>query len=245
MGHNIAAIAVDGSGKVVDFDFNHNEVFRSSIEHAEARLMRRMFSLTGLRSSWELGSKAGAWPEINYSTMLRDVTVYTSLNPAAMYRHHVSSTNRGDIYLEPDDGAMRICNVLYSLKPYGVGIRPIEANRLERFPYSSALRQSHEEFMKTVVDPGQPPFWKDGAEKEDRSPSLASFLCTDAALEQFDKASYEFDHLAPQTLLYPDYPPRKQGAATPETRITNREVLDDINEFLNYAQAFGNRGTPH
>ena len=45
LGHNIAAIAVSSSGTIVDFDFNHNELFNSSIEHAEARLLRRLFAL--------------------------------------------------------------------------------------------------------------------------------------------------------------------------------------------------------
>ena len=34
IGHNIAAIAVDARGNVIDCDFNHNELFNSSVEHA-------------------------------------------------------------------------------------------------------------------------------------------------------------------------------------------------------------------
>ena len=44
-GHNIAAIAVDGDGDIIDFEFNHNEIFNSSTEHAESRLVRRIFNL--------------------------------------------------------------------------------------------------------------------------------------------------------------------------------------------------------
>src|SRR5262249_60859373 len=33
VGHNIACIAVDGNGEIIDFDFNHNHFFRSSAEH--------------------------------------------------------------------------------------------------------------------------------------------------------------------------------------------------------------------
>src|SRR4051812_28800496 len=44
LGHNIGALAVDADGNVIDFDFNHNEIFNSSAEHAEARLIRRLFS---------------------------------------------------------------------------------------------------------------------------------------------------------------------------------------------------------
>ncbi|HEU5328364.1 MAG TPA: hypothetical protein VFU78_09750 [Thermomicrobiales bacterium] len=45
-GQNIGAIAVDPFGRVIDFDFNHNLLFNSSLEHAEARLLRRLFTLT-------------------------------------------------------------------------------------------------------------------------------------------------------------------------------------------------------
>ncbi|HYY42101.1 MAG TPA: hypothetical protein VE775_05165, partial [Pyrinomonadaceae bacterium] len=48
LGHNIACLAVDGDGFIIDFDFNHNELFSSSVEHAESRLVRRIFSLTQL-----------------------------------------------------------------------------------------------------------------------------------------------------------------------------------------------------
>jgi hypothetical protein len=34
LGHNIACLAVDGRGEIMDFDFNHNAIFRSSAEHA-------------------------------------------------------------------------------------------------------------------------------------------------------------------------------------------------------------------
>lgn len=45
LGHNICALAVDGLGRPIDFDFNHNNVFDSSVEHAESRLVRRVFAL--------------------------------------------------------------------------------------------------------------------------------------------------------------------------------------------------------
>src|SRR5271167_3375420 len=43
LGHNIAALAVDAEGRIIDFDFNHNQVFDSTVEHAESRLVRRVF----------------------------------------------------------------------------------------------------------------------------------------------------------------------------------------------------------
>lgn len=52
LGHNIAAIAVDARGSIIDFEFNHNEIFNSSVEHAESRLLRRLFSLAQISDSW-------------------------------------------------------------------------------------------------------------------------------------------------------------------------------------------------
>jgi len=53
LGHNIACIAVDGNGDIIDFDFNHNDFFRSSAEHAESRMVRRLFSLTDVFDGWK------------------------------------------------------------------------------------------------------------------------------------------------------------------------------------------------
>jgi tRNA(Arg) A34 adenosine deaminase TadA len=54
LGHNIAAIAVDARGTIVDFEFNHNQIFNSSVEHAESRLLRRLFSLSQVSESWQV-----------------------------------------------------------------------------------------------------------------------------------------------------------------------------------------------
>jgi tRNA(Arg) A34 adenosine deaminase TadA len=66
LGHNIAAIAVDARGTVVDFEFNHNQLFNSSVEHAESRLLRRLFSLSQISDSWggtpARGAKADRTP---------------------------------------------------------------------------------------------------------------------------------------------------------------------------------------
>lgn len=53
LGHNIAAVAVDGDGRIMDFDFNHNDVFDSTVEHAESRLVRRVFALTQIYDSYD------------------------------------------------------------------------------------------------------------------------------------------------------------------------------------------------
>jgi len=52
LGHNIAALAVDGEGRVIDFEFNHNDLFDSTVEHAESRLVRRLFALNQIYDPW-------------------------------------------------------------------------------------------------------------------------------------------------------------------------------------------------
>ena len=63
LGHNIGAIAVDARGTIVDFDFNHNEVFNSSVEHAESRLVRRLFGLAQVFDPWRQAG-VGVAPEV-------------------------------------------------------------------------------------------------------------------------------------------------------------------------------------
>jgi hypothetical protein len=76
VGHNIACIAVDGNGEIIDFDFNHNNFFRSTAEHAESRMVRRLFSLTDIFDGWRTGEWAAGKPR---AASLNEVTLYTSL----------------------------------------------------------------------------------------------------------------------------------------------------------------------
>jgi len=80
LGHNIACIAVDGRGEIIDFEFNHNDFFRSSAEHAEARMVRRLFGLADIRDSWRTGERL---PKKSRAFSLKDVTLYTSLESCA------------------------------------------------------------------------------------------------------------------------------------------------------------------
>jgi len=80
VGHNIACVAVDGNGEIIDFDFNHNDFFRSSAEHAESRMVRRLFSLTDIFDSWKTGDRIG---DRSRAFSLQNVTLYTSLESCA------------------------------------------------------------------------------------------------------------------------------------------------------------------
>lgn len=62
LGHNIAALAVDSSGRILDYEFNHNNIFDSSVEHAESRLVRRLFALSQVYTDWESAAQQTRFP---------------------------------------------------------------------------------------------------------------------------------------------------------------------------------------
>ena len=113
LGHNIACVAVDGNGAIIDFDFNHNDFFRSTVEHAEARLVRRLFSLTGAFDSWRTGQKI-ADRSRNFS--LNEVTLYTSLESCAQCSGVMSLGGvKQIVYMQNDYTAYMIGNIMYNL----------------------------------------------------------------------------------------------------------------------------------
>lgn len=112
LGHNIAALAVDGNGDIVDFDFNHNFIFSSQVEHAESRLIRRLFSLTQLHEGWLLSGVDST----RIATDLNQVTVYTSLEPCAQCAGIMTLARVKEVvYLQRDFGTFLVGNILYKL----------------------------------------------------------------------------------------------------------------------------------
>src|SRR5258708_6067057 len=112
LGHNIACIAVDGNGEIIDFDFNHNDFFRSSAEHAESRMVRRLFSLTDIFDSW----KTGRVPGKPRAASLTKITLYTSLESCAQCSVVMSLAGvKQVIYLQNDFTAYKVGNIMYNL----------------------------------------------------------------------------------------------------------------------------------
>ena len=119
VGHNIACIAVDGNGEIIDFDFNHNDFFRSSAEHAESRMVRRLFSLTDIFDSWRTGQRAGGKPR---AASLNEVTLYTSLESCAQCSGVMSLAGvKQIIYLQNDFTAYKIGNIMFNLANHIAG----------------------------------------------------------------------------------------------------------------------------
>lgn len=245
LGHNIACLAVDGRGEIIDFDFNHNEVLDSSVEHAESRLVRRVFSLTQIYDNWATGAEDAKREGREYSNILSDVTIYTSLESCAQCAGIMALGRVKEVvYLQTDPGMYWIGNILYNLTHVpdepGQALklpspRPIAARDfgLEHF---HALDRGFQAFRQEVVGK---PFFRRKGQPDNRSTSITSFLCTDAALEIYERARAEYEHYE---VRHPGRPPELQAV---EAGLTNEEVLARSRKFYDYAITSGNRGTPH
>jgi tRNA(Arg) A34 adenosine deaminase TadA len=229
LGHNIAAIAVDGDGRVIDFDFNHNKVFNSSVEHAESRLIRRVFSLAHLQEKWRpalaAAPPADASPVegTSYATVLSDVTVYTTLEPCAQCAGIMAlGLVHEVVFLQRDPGEYLVGNILHNLTKEGARAPlPIPAGDFG-FEYFDQLNDGYQAFKTSIR---QRPFYI-SPRWTDRSPAIAAFLCTDNALDIYRRARDELRSFRPQ------FP-------------ANAEPHRGVVEFVEYAHSHGRRGTPH
>jgi tRNA(Arg) A34 adenosine deaminase TadA len=249
LGHNIACLAVDGRGEIMDFDFNHNAIFRSSAEHAESRIVRRLFSLTDLIDDWKTRQPI---PGKSRAVALKDITIYTSLESCAQCSGVMSLAGvKQVLYLQNDPGAYRIGNIMYNLagneppRPDGDGSSlaalPIPGSAIG-LPYLEDLNRKYEHFRDLQVearkksDAGQA-YFLSCKEKPDPiyTTSITSFLCTDSALEVFRKGADEFRSVE---LKHEEFPNQ-------ENVWTNRKCYEEACRFFEYADVEGFRGSPH
>jgi tRNA(Arg) A34 adenosine deaminase TadA len=278
LGHNIAALAVDAAGRVIDYDFNHNNVFNSSVEHAESRLIRRLFSLAELpdaapvlpragpvmpmfqlavsaapsaATGEPIAYTAGASPGLRrkgYSTLLTDVTIYTSLESCAQCSGIMALADlREVVYLQYDQGQYLIGNMMYRAT---AGPTPMIGRNDFRAPLPvpgdtfgsdlyDGLNLAFRQFVGLVA--GEP-FYKDGA-FVDKGHSVTSFLCTDSALSVFAAAGRQLEQT--ETASIPAYQrPTRDGRILPSA-LSNADLLQHLKGFLDYARRQGGRGTAH
>lgn len=242
LGHNIACIGVDAKGHVIDFDFNHNDLLNSSVEHAESRLIRRVFSLTQLYDDWATRGSHPSLQAIPYSTVLSEVTVYTSLESCSQCSGIMAlGSVKEVVFLQRDPGQNSIGNILRNLSPVGgryLPPLPIPAD-LFGFRYFSALVKAFDDFAAAV---NQKPFYIAPDGTKDNAPSITSFLCTDEAQALFDAARSDLDKYKPQ---FPTFKPRAADGTEVPDALTNDQALQHMRRFLDYALVEGHRGTPH
>jgi tRNA(Arg) A34 adenosine deaminase TadA len=271
LGHNIACVAVDGNGDIIDFDFNHNDFFRSSAEHAESRMVRRLFSLTDVFDGWKTGKKVNDKP---HAASLNDVTLYTSLESCAQCSGVMSLAGvKQIIYLQNDFTAYKIGNLMYNLANRNPAVDsrgnaildwqgkaipslpgapiPIAASEIQLDEFKK-LNDANLEFAGNIIaakaanekDPSNVggAFFVAENGRPDFDASITSFLCTDAALKIFEDGGGKLDTL--------DLDPASRGWKFPDKPdnkdiLTNQECLQRARDFYAYADIEGYRGSPH
>jgi tRNA(Arg) A34 adenosine deaminase TadA len=229
-GHNIVALAADAQGHVVDFDLNHNKLFNSSAEHAEARLVRRLYGLASVGGAW-----APTDPASSSGSTLLGFTVYTSLESCAQCSGIMALAGVSQVvFLQQDPGEYLIGRILHNLTP------PSFQAPLPISGYDIALDEFttlNTDFTTFTQKVASTPFWisADGSQK-DTSPSITSFLCTGQARGVYRSGGEKL----PDALDYPNYtPPGISGA------LSNGQVQSACEDFLDYAVKVALRGTPH
>jgi len=244
VGHNIACIAVDGNGEIIDFDFNHNDFFRSSAEHAESRMVRRLFSLTDVFDSWKTGERIG---DRSRAFSLQNVTLYTSLESCAQCSGVMSLGGvKQVVYLQNDFTAYMIGNIMFNLANPVAGLpgapKPIPASAVELAQFQR-LNDANLAFVKDIQDAHarndstRAFFISPDKSFVDYDPSITSFLCTDAARDIFEDGGKGLDTL---TLKFPtDKHPDERDV------LTNEQCLEEARSFFKYADIEGYRGSPH
>jgi len=237
LGHNIASIAVDCRGAVIDFDFNHNEIFNSSAEHAEGRLVRRLFSLVQIEDTWNVSASSEKRKRGN---LLPDVTIYTTLESCSQCSGIMAlATVKQVVYLQQDPGMFSIGNILWHFteKTELQAPLPISGQQID-LPHFTSLNERFGSFAEQQASATGKPFFIPPNGHEEYSESLTSFLCTRAAYDVFRQGEREFDGLAAATLRFPAFQPL-EGA------LTNAECLKEATDFRSYATQTARRGTPH
>lgn len=242
-GHNIAAFAVDGDGRIIDFEFNHNTLLNSSAEHAEARLVRRIFQLSQIHDSWNLSQIPS--PKSDYTTF-SDVTIYTTLESCSQCSGVMALARvRQVVYLQEDPGMYMIGNILRNLTETTKleAPMPIAGNEFG-LTYFDRLNKAFDDFSIKLQEK---PFFQphDSSKKANTDPSITSFLCTTFSKSIFGAAELELTSLTVEKLRYPTHRPTSRAGALMSSALTNVECLTEIKSFVEYAIQSGRRGTPH
>jgi tRNA(Arg) A34 adenosine deaminase TadA len=246
LGHNIACVAVDGNGEIIDFDFNHNDFFRSTAEHAESRMVRRLFSLADIFDSWRTGQPPQGRSR---AASLNDVTLYTSLESCAQCSGVMSLAQvKQIIYLQNDFTAYKIGNIMFNLAnalPTGQAGAPIPiAGSDIGLTHFDRLNETHLDFRKGIKEAGDAHdlskafYVSPDKSFADFDQSITSFLCTDVSRDIFEDGGKQLDIMQ---LKVPDYLPPKSTDKT----LTNAKCLQEARNFFAYADVEGYRGSPH
>jgi tRNA(Arg) A34 adenosine deaminase TadA len=239
VGHNIAALIVDGDGHIIDFDFNHNEIFNSSVEHAESRLLRRVFSLSQIHDSWDLGRKI---QDQYYASELKKASLYTTLESCAQCSGIMALAQLKEvIFLQTDPGEYFVGNIMRNMTEgtYLQSPAPIPAKWFD-LPHFASLDASYEAFRTRPQNKENAMVLDQNGNltKDSFTTSITSFLCTKAARDIFARGAQGFAAFKVQR---PNWKPDVSNS----TQLANAAVFDECQHFVDYAITEARRGTPH
>jgi hypothetical protein len=165
------------------------------------------------------------------------------------------------VYLQKDDGAFYIGNVLYRLgiskdpdgRYWARHPLPIAASQFKFEPYDKL----NNEFRAFVGRDKAEVFYEPDPNRDKLDRTVSSFLCTKPAWEIYGAQAKKFGDLWTATddgkrqgdLLHGDYRPELTGEGiTPEEQaalFTNLECLKNAGEFLKRVRDRARRGAPH
>jgi tRNA(Arg) A34 adenosine deaminase TadA len=232
---------------VLDFDYNHNKLFHSSAEHAEARLVRRIFALANLTEAYPEVKTGEPERGSEYET-LSEVTIYTSLESCAQCAGMMALGNvKAVVYLQTDPGMFRVGNILRNLSENAPprAPLPISATQIGLGDFQRNLEESYEAWSASL-SPTAPYWWSDDVPPlPDMNPFISSFLATSQARKSFELGHQMFlDRVA-----RPPEHPRGRAYDRDRNRLSDswetKKVFDKALEFFDYARTHGRRGTPH
>jgi hypothetical protein len=135
------------------------------------------------------------------------------------------------IYLQEDPGQYKIGNIMFRLtestdpSKKALAPRPIPAETFG-FSYYSLLTGKFNEYKGTSGNS-----------------SITSFLCTEAAYLVFLEAENELHQLQQNGLEFPDWKIKLPSGE--ESRLSNKDTLEECINFYKYFAEKGRRGTPH
>jgi hypothetical protein len=172
-------------------------------------------------------------PPQNYSTLLKDVTIYTSLESCAQCSGIMCLGSVKDIvYLQWDQSQFLVGNIMWratTTEQMGfTAPRPVRGDEFG-FEYFTKLNKAADAFDDEVPNN---PFYTQGG-FTNASPTVTPFLCTDAARAIYSEGDTELAGWT--TSQYPDYQP------TP-TSLTNQQVLDQARDFRIWVGGWSSRG---
>jgi tRNA(Arg) A34 adenosine deaminase TadA len=174
-GHNIGALAVNEHGRAIAFAMNRNVALNSPLEHAEARVLRKVVAI----------NNAGDAERLPFPAIFRGYNIYTSLESCSMCSGMMDLCNIADVYYAQEDPSQKhIGDILFKLH--------------EAEGPAGSPRPSGTSFCSLTPDLGTAyRSWQRRTGQTGAGTQVISFLFSTEAYEAFRRAGKAFDRYRP------------------------------------------------